>query len=645
MITVSNISVWFSGEALFTGLSFIINPRDRIGLVGKNGAGKSTLLKLITRAMHPDEGEVLNPGSASMGYLPQEMVAGSFVSVLEEVNKAFEEVNQIALQIDKLNRVLAERDDYESVQYIRLTQQLTDYNERYYLLGGKTCMADAEKVLLGLGFDREEFSRPVSTLSGGWRMRVELAKLLLRKPDLILLDEPTNHLDILSIQWLENYLKAYHGAVILVSHDRAFLDNATNRTIELTMGRLYDYKCPYSEYVLQREQVMSSQVAAFDNQQKEIKEIEDFIERFRYKATKAKQVQSRIKKLERIERISPDQPDKSRIHFSFPDAPRAGQMVYSATGLSKSFGSKQVLRNIDLHILRNDFVAFVGKNGMGKTTLSRIIVGELEWEQGTSMLGHNVKIGYYAQNQAQMLNGEKTVFETIDEVATGEMRSRVRALLGSFLFSGETIDKKVKVLSGGEKARLALAKMLLEPVNLLVLDEPTNHLDMQSKDILKNALLHYNGTLILVSHDRDFLQGLTNKLFEFRDHKVFEHLGDVYSFLASREIDTFSQWESPIGGSDDTRPGKMENKMVYEQKKQRERERRKLLSRISQTEEAVSRVEDEIQKITTLLASPDPEKDHTDVFHHYQELQHTMQSLETTWEQLNLELESFDGQK
>ena len=643
MITVSNVSVYFSGEPLFSGLTFIVNDRDRIGLVGRNGAGKSTLLKLITGELIPEEGKVINPAGASIGYLPQEMVINSDVSVLEEVQKAFEEVNTLEKQVESLTSQLAHREDYESADYAKLAQDLTDCNERFFLLGGKSRSADAEKVLLGLGFDRYEFDKPVNTLSGGWKMRIELAKLLLRRPDVILLDEPTNHLDILSIQWLENYLKVYHGAVILVSHDRTFLDNATNRTVEVTMGRLYDYKCSYSEYVQQRSQVMAAQIAAFDNQQKEIKEIEAFIERFRYKATKAKQVQSRIKKLEKLETVTPDQNDKTAMHFAFPPAPRSGKVLFSAKNLSMSFGEKLVLQNIDIAILRNEFVAFVGKNGMGKTTLSRIIINELESSKGLVERGHNVKIGYYAQNQAQMLDENKTVFQTIDDVATGDMRPKVRSLLGNFLFSGETIEKKVKVLSGGEKARLALAKMLLEPVNLLVLDEPTNHLDMQSKDILKNALLHYDGTLILVSHDRDFLQGLTTRIIEFRDHKVYEHLDDVYTFLENRSLQSFEQLnkmsKQSTYGEGRTDSG---NKADYLARKEKERQRRKIRSAIEKSESEIQSVEQELSQLDAELSNPDPAKDLSDQYSKYATLQDKLEAVMTLWEKQNIELEELN---
>lgn len=633
MITVSNVSVFFSGEALFSKLSFFINPKDRIGLVGKNGAGKSTLLKLLIGELSPESGQILNPSKATIGYLPQEMIVESDLSVIDEVNNAFSEANEVEKQIERITTEISERTDYESDEYGSLVDELSEYNDRFLVLGGDTRTAEIEKVLLGLGFDRYEFDKSVSTLSGGWKMRIELAKLLLRHPDLILLDEPTNHLDILSIQWLESFLSSYSGSVILVSHDRAFLDSVTNRTIEITLGRIFDYKCSYSEYVTQREHNMSAQLAAFDNQQKEIQDIERFIERFRYSATKAKQVQSRIKQLDKLERVSVDGSDKSQIHFSFPPAPRAGKVIFQASELTKKFGDKLVLDKIDISVLRNDFVAFVGKNGMGKTTLSRIIINELGHEGGVKELGHNVKIGYYAQNQAQMLDGEKTAFQTIDDVAVGDMRTRVRGILGKFLFSGEAIEKKVKVLSGGEKARLALAKMLLEPVNLLVLDEPTNHLDMQSKDILKSALLHYDGTLILVSHDRDFLQGLTNKVFEFRDHKVFEHIGDVYSFLENRKIQQLSELEksNKEGGKQKARS---DNKKEYEQRKLVEKERRKVRSKIENSEANIEMMESELEDIKTKLSNPKPEDDNSELYLKFNEVQKRLEQEMEEWEHL-----------
>lgn len=637
MITVSNVSVYFSGEALFSKLAFFINPKDRIGLVGKNGAGKSTLLKLLIGELSPESGQILNPSKASIGYLPQEMIVESELSVIDEVNNAFSEANEVEEQIERITTEISERTDYESDEYSNLVEKLNEYNDRFLVLGGDTRTAEIEKVLLGLGFDRYEFDKSVNTLSGGWKMRVELAKLLLRHPDLILLDEPTNHLDILSIQWLETFLSSYSGSVMIVSHDRAFLDTVTNRTIEITLGRIFDYKCSYTEYVSQREHNMSAQLAAYDHQQREIQEIEKFVERFRYKATKAKQVQSRIKRLDKMDRISVDESDKSQIHFAFPPAPRAGKVIFQATELSKKFGDKLVLDKIDISVLRNDFVAFVGKNGMGKTTLSRIIIDELEHDGGVKELGHNVKIGYYAQNQAQMLDGEKTAFQTIDDVAVGDMRPRVRGILGSFLFSGEAIEKKVKVLSGGEKARLALAKMLLEPVNLLVLDEPTNHLDMQSKDILKSALLRYDGTLILVSHDRDFLQGLTNKVFEFRDHKVFEHIGDVYSFLEDRKIQQLTELEK--GNKDGTKQKSLtDNKKVYEQRKLVEKERRKIRSKIETTETNIEKLELELEEIKTLLSNPKPDDDNSELYIKYNEVQKMLERDMEDWERLQNDL-------
>ncbi|MCK5765876.1 MAG: ABC-F family ATP-binding cassette domain-containing protein, partial [Bacteroidales bacterium] len=546
MYSVSDLAVHYSGDYLFRNVSFIINKKDRVGLVGHNGSGKTTLLRILAGSQSPESGEVVIPSTARIGFLPQEMELRSDKTIYDETSAAFDEILALKTNIDHLSREIAEREDYETQSYQKLIHRLSDANEKFQLLGGQSMDADVEKVLAGLGFKRSDFNRPVAEFSYGWQMRIEIAKILLRKPDLILLDEPTNHLDIESIQWLEDFLSNYFGAVILVSHDRAFLDNLCNRTIEISDERIFDYKSAYTEYVRLREERLEQQLATYNNQQKQIRQIERFIERFRYKNTKARQVQSKIKMLDRLDTVEIEGFDNAAIHFKFPPAPRSGKVVVECTGLGKSYGSNQVLKNLDLSIIKGDRVAFVGKNGEGKTTLSKVFIGLLEYE-GELKFGHNVKLAYYAQDQAEMLDGNKTVFETIDDEATGDMRSQVRNLLGGFLFSGEDIDKKVRVLSGGEKSRLSLARLLLEPSNFMILDEPTNHLDMRSKDILKSALLQYEGTLVIVSHDRDFLQGLSNKVFEFRNKGVKEYLGDIYDFLYFKKLSNLRELEQKKG--------------------------------------------------------------------------------------------------
>ena len=603
MISINNLSIHFTGTDLFSNVSFQVNDRDRVGLVGKNGSGKSTLLNIISGLLTPQQGDVVLPSGATLGYLRQEMETGSHKTIIEEALTAFDETRKLEKHIQKLNTEIGNRTDYESKDYHRLIQQLTEANDRFQLIGGQTMEGTTEKVLMGLGFKRSDFTRPVKEFSSGWQMRVELAKILLQKPDIILLDEPTNHLDIESIQWLEEFLSDYFGSVLLVSHDRAFLDAVTNRTIEIEFAKIYDYKASYSDYVTMREERVARQAAAYSNQQKQIRQIERFIERFRYKNTKAKQVQSRVKMLERMDEIEIEDKDQSSIRFSFPPAPRAGKVVLEGLGLSKSYGGPDVLHNIDFAIINSDKVAFVGKNGEGKTTLSRVIIGELE-HTGTLKYGHNVQIGYFAQNQGDYLDPEKTVFETIDDIAAGDIRKQVRSILGSFLFSGDTIDKKVKVLSGGEKSRLSLAKLLLTPSNLLVLDEPTNHLDMQSKDILKNALLQFDGTLIIVSHDRDFLQGLTNKVFEFKDRKIREHLGDIYDFLEYRKMKTLKELEQAKQVAGGSASNVSENKLNYERRKQLERDIRKTSNQVGKHEEAIEKLEQEIEAKQKILSDP-----------------------------------------
>ena len=561
-----------------------------------------------------------------MGYLPQEMVPDAVGTVVEEALTAFSQLDALEAEQERLTAEIAERTDYESDAYTRLLERHNEVTEQLTLLGGGRRREAAEKVLLGLGFRHGDFDRPVSVFSGGWQMRVELAKLLLRHPDFLLLDEPTNHLDIESIQWLENYLGAYSGAVVLVSHDRTFLDNITKRTIEITAGRIYDYKCPYSEYVVQMQERRASQMAQLSAQQRQVAQIEAFIERFRYKATKAKQVQSRVKMLERMEQIVVDEVSTESIRFQFPPAPHSGKIVIEAQRLGKAYGEHQVFDGVDLLLTAGKKVAFVGRNGEGKSTMAKIIVGELNDYTGTFRLGSGVVMGYYAQNQAAMLNLDKTVFETIDDVAQGDIRPKIRNILGSFLFSSEDIDKKVKVLSGGEKARLALAKLLLTPSNLLILDEPTNHLDMNSKDVLKNALLQYTGTLVVVSHDRDFLNGLTDELYEFRDGAVHEFRGDIMEFLEVRKENRSNQ-------SIQSTQIKVvsASKQAYEQSRERERERRKLQNAVAQKEKEIEEIENQIAQKDEVLATGAPQDEA--FYKEYQELKTALERKMEEWEE------------
>ncbi len=638
MISVNNLSIHFTGTDLFSSVSFQVNPRDRVGLVGKNGSGKTTLLNIIAGLLTPQQGEVVVPSGARTGYLRQEMETNSRRTVFAEAITAFDETLELERRIHRLNEAIASRTDYESREYSRLIHELTEANDRYQIIGGHSVQGETEKVLLGLGFARSDFDRPVSEFSSGWQMRVELAKILLSMPDIILLDEPTNHLDIESIQWLEEFLVNYHGSVVLVSHDRAFLDNVTERTVEIELGKIYDYKASYSGYVKMREERLAKQIAEYNNQQSQIRQIERFIERFRYKNTKARQVQSRIKMLDKMDEIEIEDFDRSAINFRFPPAPRAGKVVLEGTHLSKSYGNHHVLTDIHFAIINGDRVAFVGRNGEGKTTLSRIIVGELE-HAGTLKYGHNVQIGYFAQNQGDYLDPEKTVFETIDDVAVGDMRKQVRNLLGSFLFSGDTIDKKVKVLSGGEKSRLSMARLLLTPANLLVLDEPTNHLDMQSKDILKNALLQYDGTLIVVSHDRDFLQGLTDKVFEFRNRKVREHLGDIYDFLEYRKLKHLKELEAARLEQELQKEEVSANKLQYERKKQLERDIRKLNTLIHKTEERIAGLEKQIEETNRKLIEPDGETDFDKLSRDLDRFNRELEKEMGNWEEQHSQLE------
>lgn len=642
MYSVSNLSVHFTGNYVFDDVSFLINERDRIGLVGRNGAGKTTLMRIIVKEMEPEKGIVVIPNGKTTGYLPQELETNSQVSVFAEALTAFNEALQLEATIQQLTEEISSRTDYETQAYITLLNRLNDANERFHFIGGQTREADTEKILLGLGFKKEDFHRSLKEFSRGWQMRVELAKILLQKPDLLLLDEPTNHLDIESIQWLEEFLKDYPGAVILVSHDRAFLDAVTNRTIEISLGKIYDFTASYSGYVEMREQQFELQLAAMTNQQREIAQIERFIERFRYKSTKARQVQSRIKMLEKLELVEIEQTDSSAIRLRFPPAPRSGKVVVEAIDLSKAYGNKQVLKNLNFAVLRNDFIAFVGRNGEGKTTLSKIIAGVLD-NTGSLNIGYNTHIGYYAQNQTELLDGDKTVFQTIDDVAVGDMRPKVRGLLGSFLFGTDDIDKKVKVLSGGEKARLALARLLLKPVNLLILDEPTNHLDMISKDILKTALMQYTGTLIIVSHDRDFLQGLTNKVFEFKNNNIREYLGDVYDFLQTRKIESLRSLEqSQTSRVQASKSQISESKQQWEERKNKEKVLRKFRNQIEKLEDDIAAMEAELAKMDEMLANPLRYKEilnNAETYQQYNELKAGIEKKMSRWEELHNEYE------
>ncbi len=605
MISINNLTVQFGGFTLLNEINFHISDNDRIGLTGKNGSGKSTLLKLIMGINSPSSGQILKPSTLNIGYLPQQMEHAKDTSVLGEALKAFEELFRLRARFEEINRELEGRSDYESDSYHKLIIELNDVNDRLHYGEDSNIEGDAEKMLIGLGFKREELERPTSTFSQGWNMRIELAKVLLRRPDLLLLDEPTNHLDIESIQWLEEYLSSYKGSIVLISHDRKFLDNVTNRTVEIMLGKVHDYKVPYSQYLVLRKERLDQQRASYDNQQKLIEKTEEFIERFRYKATKSNQVQSRIKQLEKLDRIEIDEEDLSKINVKFPPAPRSGNVVIKTTSLGMSFGKKRVFAGADITVERGEKIALVGRNGEGKTTMMRIIAGDLLNFSGDIKLGHNVDIGYYAQNQEDLLNKNDTVYDTIDKVAVGDIRTKIRDVLGSFLFRGEEIDKKVAVLSGGERARLALAKLIIHPYNLLLLDEPTNHMDIRSKDVLKQALLSYDGTLIIVSHDRYFLDGLVDKMYEFRDGGVREHIGGVMDFLYRKKLESLSELEkkgSPEPGaaiSDTTFENRSSHKKSFEDKniKKAKRDLAQCEKKIEELELELSEVEKSIQQL------------------------------------------------
>ncbi|MDD6356722.1 MAG: ABC-F family ATP-binding cassette domain-containing protein [Bacteroidales bacterium] len=602
MISVDNLSVAFGSFTLFDNISFVVNPKDKIALVGKNGAGKSTMLKIFAGLQAPTGGNVVIPKDVTIGYLPQHMIHADGKTVLQEAETAFEHVKEMQAEIEHLTTELSERTDYDSAEYAELIERLTVKNEQMQTLGLGNFRAEVEKTLIGLGFERSDFDRDTSEFSGGWRMRIELAKILMRRPDVLLLDEPTNHLDIESIQWLENFLATSGCAVILISHDRAFIDAVTNRTIEISLGKIYDYRVSYSKYVELRKERREQQIRAYKNQQKQIQDTEDFIERFRYKATKSVQVQSRIKQLEKLERIEVDMEDNASLHLKFPPAPRSGDIVVEIDGLEKKY-DEVVFSDVSLMIKRGEKVAFVGKNGEGKSTLVKCIMNEITDYTGKLRLGHNVKIGYFAQNQASLLEENRTVFETIDYVAVGDIRTKIRDILGAFMFGGEASDKKVKVLSGGERSRLAMIRLLLEPVNLLILDEPTNHLDMRSKDVLKEAILAFDGTAIIVSHDREFLDGLVTKVYEFGNKRVKENLGGIFDFLKAKKLQSLQQLEmrAPQKSEEKESKAPSENKLSYEERKELNKKVRKAERAVEEAEKCVAELEERQTELETKM--------------------------------------------
>jgi len=645
MISVDQLTVEFGGFQLFNNASFLINPKDRVGLVGKNGAGKSTLLKIFMGIQAPTKGTVTVPSDVSLGYLPQNMIIKDSKTVFEEARGAFSEVLYLDEKIEKINNQLADRTDYESAEYLKLIHDLTESNERYQLLGGGSIEASVEQTLLGLGFKTTDFSRQTSEFSGGWRMRIELAKILLQKPKVLLLDEPTNHLDIEAIQWFEDFLKDYPGAVLLISHDRAFLDNVTKRTVEISLGKIFDYNVSYSKYEVLRKERREQQLAAYRNQQKLIEETEDFIERFRYKATKSVQVQSRIKQLDKIDRIEVDDLDNSAINIKFPPAPRSGDLVVRTKDLTKNYGDLIVFKDLELTVTRGEKIAFVGRNGEGKTTLSKIIVGDLDYS-GELKVGHNVSIGYFAQNQDDILEESKTVFQTIDDIAVGEVRLKIRDILGAFLFGGEDIDKKVKVLSGGERSRLSMAKLLLKPYNLLVLDEPTNHLDMRSKDILKKALNDFEGTIIIVSHDREFLDNLVDKVYEFRDKKIRQHIGGIYDFLRKRKLENLKELEKKEKKTSLYKEKKIsDSKQSYLERKEFEKQIRKAENNVKSCEEKIESIEKEIAEISETLSDPQKMNDDPNLFSKYDKMKKQLEQEMKHWEELTEIAEELKQQR
>ena len=633
----------FGATPLFQDVSYVINDKDRIALVGKNGAGKSTMLKIIAGLQQPTSGTVAVSGGSTIGYLPQVMVLSDEHTVREEAEQAFSHISQMQERLDRMNQELADRTDYDSESYMALVEKFTHESERFQMMGGMNYQAELERTLMGLGFAREDFDRPTREFSGGWRMRIELAKLLLRRPDVLLLDEPTNHLDIESIQWLENFLATKANAVVLVSHDRAFINNVTNRTLEISCGRVFDYKVKYDEYVRLRAERREQQLRAYENQQKEIADIKEFIERFRYKPTKAVQVQSRIKQLEKMVPIEVDEVDNSALRLKFPPALRSGDYPLICEGVRKAYGEHVVFHDVDLTIKRGEKVAFVGKNGEGKSTLVKCIMGEIPFE-GNLKLGHNVQIGYFAQNQAQLLDGELTVFDTIDRVAKGDIRLKIRDILGAFMFGGEASEKKVKVLSGGERSRLAMIKLLLEPVNFLILDEPTNHLDMRSKDVLKDAIRDFDGTVVVVSHDREFLDGLVSKVYEFGGGLVKEHLGGIYDFLQRKNIESLNDLQKPSLSTSSTMVSSVEektgasNRLSYEQQKEQQKKIRRLEKAVEQCEARIGELEAAVKMLEDQLATPEGVAD-VSIYERHGALKKQLDEAVNAWEEASLELE------
>ena len=641
MISIQNLSVEFNSTALFSGVNFVINKRDKIALVGKNGAGKSTMLKIIAGLQEPTGGVVAAQKDITIGYLPQQMILTDERSVVEEVRTVFGKLDEMKASLARMNTELAERTDYESESYAELIDRISNLSDLVQMEESENGEAELEKTLLGLGFVRSDFDRNTSEFSGGWRMRIELAKLLLMRPDVLLLDEPTNHLDIESIQWLETFLKQKANVVVLVSHDRAFIDNVTNRTLEISCGKVYDYQVNYSKYVVLHQERIEQQMRAYENQQKQIQQTERFIERFRYKATKSVQVQSRIKQLEKIEEIEVDEVDNSRLNLKFPPAPRSGDYPVICEGVAKKYGDHTVFSNVDLTVKRGEKVAFVGKNGEGKSTLVKCIMNEIPYD-GNLKIGHNVKIGYFAQNQASLLDGEITVFDTIDQVAVGDIRTKIRDILGAFMFGGEASDKKVKVLSGGEKTRLAMIRLLLEPVNLLILDEPTNHLDMKTKDVLKQAIADFDGTVIVVSHDRDFLDGLVEKVYEFGGGKVREHLGGIYDFLQHKQMESLRELEKSVPSKTDNdqiqEPAVSSGKQSYAEKKEFEKQIRKAERLVKDAEAKVSQLEAELKVVEDKLAAGATDND---LFERHGEVSKSLDAAMSEWEDATMELENL----